>query len=220
MNEQFPQHNSGDEPPDEHFESGDTEASREQQQWPNPRIYVTKGLPLRAELTEGTWLDMARDPEAIYAEMYAVLGPEETETYDADRLYIWDYRGFGSFTITTGAIGLEGVDSIGLLAQVARGIAEHGPAYAVWAEAHEDDPHLFDHFATAYQGHHDNIAAYVRQIFKPLGIEELLARAASEGLQNYVGLDYDGIGREMVAEGDVIAFPADQGGVWIFTEQA
>lgn len=63
-------------------------------------------------------------------------------TPSAVRLYIWDHRGFGAFVVTTGAIGLEGTDSIELLAQVARGIKEHGLAYAVWASVHDDDPNL------------------------------------------------------------------------------
>ncbi|MEV0772752.1 hypothetical protein [Nocardia salmonicida] len=85
--------------------------------------------------------------------------------------------------MTTGAVGLEGIDSIELLAQVARGIAEHGSAYAAYASAHEDDPHLFNHFVTVYKVHHESTAAYVRQLFDPLKIEELLRRVMAEALR-------------------------------------
>ncbi|MBF6259856.1 antirestriction protein ArdA [Nocardia farcinica] len=217
MNERFPNadgHN--DYQHDGDPAESETETSREQQQL-NPRIYVTKGLPLRAELTTGTWLDMARDPREIYAEMYAVL---EDEASDGERLYIWDYRDFGAFTVTTGAIGLEGVDSIELLAQVARGIAEHGPAYAVWADVHEDDPHLFDHFVNAYKGQHETMAAYVRQMFEPLKIEATLRQVVPAGLENFVYIDYGAVGEEMLREGDIVAFPAEDGGVWIFDEKS
>ncbi len=219
MNEQFPQHN----PLAEHQPEGqpapdDTEASREEAPRPNPRIYVTKGLPLRAELTTGTWLDMAREPEAIHAEMYSVFG--EDETYDADRLYIWDHRGFGAFVVTTGALGLEGTDTIELLAQVARGIKEHGLAYAVWASVHDDDPRLFDHFATAYKGHYESTAAYVRQLFEPLHIEDMLKRAVPKALEALVQVDYKAIGEEMLREGDIVEIPADGGGVWMYEERA
>jgi antirestriction protein len=214
MNERFPQR---DAPGGHQGDGADLEASREQQSQINPRIYVTRGLPLRAELTDGTWLDMARDPRTIAAEMYAVLtGDEATE---GDPLYIWDYDGFGAFSITTGAIGLEGVDSIELLAQVARGIKDHGPAYAAWAEAHEDDPHLFDLFATAYRGHHESMAAYVRQLFAPLGIEDRLKQAVSASLEDFVFVDYAAIGEEILREGDIVVFPAEGGGVWIFDER-
>ncbi|WP_280410273.1 antirestriction protein ArdA [Nocardia brasiliensis] len=216
MNERFP--NTNEHQPDDKSAPAEAEPNHERDARLNPRIYVTRGLPLRAELTEGAWFDMARDPLAIQAELYSVFG--EDETYDREGLYIWDYRDFGGFDVTTGAIGLEGVHSIELLAQVARGVAEYGPAFAVWASAHEDDPRLFDHFASAYQGHHESMAAYVRQLFKPLGVEELLAQAAPEGLQDYVRLDYEGIGEEMLREGDVVAFPADGGGVWVFDERA
>ncbi|MBF6546977.1 antirestriction protein ArdA [Nocardia brasiliensis] len=219
MNERFPNANEHNESQDENESAPPkAEPNRERDPRLNPRIYVTRGLPLRAELTDGAWFDMARDPLTIRAELYSIFADEET--YDHEGLYIWDHQDFGGFGVTTGAIGLEGVHSIELLAQVARGVAEHGPAFALWASVHEDDPRLFDHFASAYQGHHQSMAAYVRQLFKPLGIEELLAQAAPEGLQNYVCLDYGGIGEEMLREGDVVAFPADGGGVWIFDERA
>ncbi|MGX1778659.1 hypothetical protein ACWIGW_41585 [Nocardia brasiliensis] len=38
--------------------------------------------------------------------------------------------------------------------------------------------------------------------------------------ESYVRLDYDGIGEEMLREGDVVAFPADEGGVCVFDERA
>lgn len=217
MDERCPNsHGRNEHQPDD--ESATVESGREREPQLNPRIYVTRGLPLRAELTDGAWFDMARDPLTIRAELYSVFADEET--YDHEGLYIWDHQDFGGFGVTTGAIGLEGVHSIELLSQVARGVAEHGPAFAAWAAAHEDDPHLLNRFALAFQGHHESMAAYVQQLFKPLGIEELLAQAAPEGLQNFVGLDYDGIGKEMVTEGDIVAFPADQGGVWIFDEKS
>lgn len=220
MNEKYPQHVPAAEDGEERQPTANEhEASREGERRPNPRIYVTQGLPLRAELTAGTWLDMARDPDAIYAEMYAVLGPED-EYRETDRLYIWDYHGFGSFNVTTGAIGLEGVDSIELLSKIARGIAEYGPAYAAWADAHDDDPRLFDHFTTAYKGHHENMAAYVRQLFEPLRIDEMLKRAVPTALEKFVYVDYAAIGQEMLRDGDLVAIPAEGGGVWVFDERA
>ncbi|MFI9636644.1 antirestriction protein ArdA [Nocardia sp. NPDC051929] len=218
MNEKYPQHIPAAEDGQEHQPAADERAAdREGEPRPHPRIYITKGLPLRAELTTGTWLDMARDPRDIYAEMYGIL---EDETSDGERLYIWDYRDFGAFDVTTGAIGLEGVDSIELLSQIARGIAKYGPAYAAWADAHDDDPLLFDHFATAYKGHHENMAAYVRQLLEPLRIDEMLKRAVPTALEEFVYVDYAAIGQEMLREGDLVAIPAEGGGVWVFDERA
>ncbi|CAM4361316.1 antirestriction protein ArdA [Nocardia ninae] len=193
------------------------EASHEQDKKLNPRIYVTRGLPLRAELTDGTWVDMARDPQTIRAEIYAVLTTDEAT--EGAPLYIWDYDGFGAFEVTTGAIDLEGVDSIELLAQVARGIEKHGPAYAAWADAHEDDPLLFDHFTSAYKGHYESMTAYVRQLFEPLNIEDMLKRVVPAVLEEFVSVDYAAIGEEMLHEGDIAAVPAEGGGVWVFEER-
>ncbi|WP_433576787.1 antirestriction protein ArdA [Nocardia brasiliensis] len=226
MNEQFPRPKARIEPPSDHEPEAlngadalaEREVSHEQRPQLHPRIYVTRGLPLRAELTDGTWVDMARKPRDIYAEMHAVLAADEAT--EAIPLYIWDYDGFGAFEVTTGAVGLEGVDSIELLAQIARGIKEHGSAYAAYASAHEDDPARLDHFAIAYKGQHESIAAYVQQLFEPLKIEEMLRRAAPDGLQDFVCIDYAAVGDEMVREGDIVVFPADEGGVWVFEEGA
>ncbi|MGV9751103.1 antirestriction protein ArdA [Nocardia farcinica] len=217
MNERLPhEHNNSQD--DQRPAALEAEATREQQPRLTPRIYVTRGLPLRAELTDGAWFDMARDPQIVRAEIYAALGADEAT--EGDPLYIWDYDGFGAFAITTGAIGLEGVDSIELLTQVARGIKDHGPAYAAWAEAHEDDPRLFDHFATAYKGHHESMAAYVRQLFEPLRIEDRVKQALPATLGEFVSVDYAAIGEEMQREGDIAAIPAEGGGVWVFDERS
>ncbi|WP_280448634.1 antirestriction protein ArdA [Nocardia brasiliensis] len=219
MNERIPNSNGHNElhaEPDAAPVEG--EANRERQPGLNPRIYVTRGLPLRAELTDGTWVDMARDPQTIRAEMFAVLAADEAT--EGSPLYIWDHDGFGAFDVTTGAIGLEGVDSIELLAQVARGIKEHGPEYAAYASAHEDELRLFDNFAAVYKGHHESLAAYARQLFEPLKIEEMLKRAVPEVLKGFAYIDYVAIGEEMLRGGDIAAIPAEGGGVWIFEERA
>ncbi|WP_157187318.1 antirestriction protein ArdA [Nocardia vinacea] len=219
MNEQFPQHNSHSAySPETRSTPGDMEANQEHEPRSNPRIYVTSGLPLRAELTTGTWLDMARSPEDIHAEMFAVFGDDET--YEADRLYIWDYHGFGAFEVTTGAIGLEGVDSIELLAQVAQGIAEHGPAYAAYASAHEDDLRRLDQFERAYQGHYESPEAYARELLAPLRLDDALKPLLPASIRDFDCIDYDGIGQGLLAQDDIVVFTADDGGVWVFNESA
>ena len=226
MNERFPQGNPHHEQgsndgltvPEQESAPSEQEATYETEPRPTPRIYFTAGLPLRAELTTGAWIDMARPSEDIYDELYAVFG--EDETYGPEGVYIWDHEGFGSFGLITGALGLEDVHSIELLAQVARGIAEHGPAFAVWASVHEENPSLFDHFAAAYKGHHENMAAYVRRLFETSQIDQTLRKAVPDALKDFVYVDYAAIGEEMQREGDIIAFPAEDDGVWVFDERA
>ncbi|QLY30423.1 antirestriction protein ArdA [Nocardia huaxiensis] len=222
MNERFPDPNAHTEHPPAYGQpelqpgQAESEDIREVEHRTNPQIYVTKGMPLRAELTTGTWLDMARPPQDIYAELYAVLGTEEDA--GVDRFYIWDYRGFGSFQVTTGAIGLEGVDSVEILAQIAHGIAEHGQAFAAWTSAHEDDPASLDRFESAYKGWYASLAAYARHLLEPLHLEEHPRRAVPDVLKGYITVDYAALGDAMISEGDIIAVPADQGGVWVFDE--
>ncbi|MFF0493957.1 antirestriction protein ArdA [Nocardia sp. NPDC004068] len=194
----------------------DSEHNQEQEPRLNPRIYVTAGLPLRAELTKGTWLAMARDPGVVRAELFAVLG--EPLDHGIDRFYIWDDQDFGDFDVTTGAIGLEDVHSLELLSQVARGIAQHGPAFAAWASRYEDEPAQFDRFAAAYKGRYENIADYARQMVTPLNLEDRLSGALPSGLDEFVRIDYEAMGRQMAHDTDLVIIPAADGGVWVFGE--
>lgn len=219
MSERFPNSNGDNEYRGSASATPEAEASRERQPQLNPRIYVTAGLPLRAELTTGTWLDMARDPREIYAELSAVLG--DPIEHDVDGFYIWDYQDFGGFKVTTGAIGLEGVHSVELLSQVAQGVAEHGPAFAAWASAHEDEPGQFDRFKRAYKGHFDSLAAYVRTLF--VGdddSEQRLRLSLPPRFHDYGSEDYEEIGEYLADAWDLVAFPANEHGVWIFDERA
>ncbi|BDT94162.1 hypothetical protein IFM12275_41380 [Nocardia sputorum] len=226
MNERFPNtdaHNTnrteqGQTQSDDDLRRYEDETGHEREALRYPRIYVTAGLPLRAELTRGTWLEMARDPDYIYTELYTVLG--EPYEHDADRFYIWDHQGFGAFDVSTGAIGLDDVHSVELLSKVANGIVDHGPAFAAWASAHEDDPAQFDRFTAAYKGHYEDLAAYTRHVMAPLNLEDRLVGALPSGLEVFAFIDYDAMGQQLVRDTDLVVFPATGGGVWIFDERA
>ncbi|MGV9834256.1 antirestriction protein ArdA [Nocardia niigatensis] len=205
------QRNNNDEPDPEIPRAGQ---SYEQTRPLHPRIYVTRGLPLRAELTDGAWLDMARDPTIIRAELYAIFNEEEIK----NPLYIWDHHDFSSFEVSTGALGLEGVQSIELLAEVAQGITLHGPAFAAWASVHEDETLQIRQFEHTFKGHHENLAAYAKQLFEPLHIEGMLHRVSPPSIEDFIEVNYGAIGVEMLSRGDIVALPADTGGIWVFGE--
>lgn len=182
----------------------------------NPRIYVTRGLPLRTELTAGLWLDMARSPRDIEAEMYSALTDEE---HAGNPLYIWDYRDYGAFDVTTGAIGLEGVDSIDTLSEIAIGIKEYGPAFAAWAKYNDDDRQPLYHFARAYKGHYESAAAFIREQLRPMAYEAILDRAMPQEIRPFVAVDYQAVAAQLEADGVIVPLPAENG-VWIFSIQA
>ncbi|WP_306359830.1 antirestriction protein ArdA [Nocardia sp. CC227C] len=213
MHEQFPQiPNSNENEPDIGSATPDVERGYESKRRLLPRIYVTRSLPLRAELTDGAWFDMARDPALIRAELYAVFEQEEVE----HPLCIWDYQDFGSFGVTTGAIGLEGVQTVELLAAVAQGITKHGAAFAAWAAACEHDPAQFGAFNRTYRGHHDSLAAFACTLLMRQGILDQLRLAAPEAIRAFVHIDYEAIGQAMLQRGAITTVPADTGGVWVF----
>ncbi|WP_280483572.1 antirestriction protein ArdA [Nocardia farcinica] len=201
----------------DHRQSPESEPDHEHPPRGTPQIYVTAGLPLRADLVAGTWLDMARSTDAIYDELRTVTDQEIG--INTDRLYIWDYRGFGAFEVTTGPLGLEGTHSLELLARVARGITEHGPAFAAWAQVHEDEPELFDRFPRIFKGHYATLGEFIRDQLEPQGYEAALDAALPDSIRPFATIDYDAIADQAFSSGDLIAYRTGDG-YWIFDESA
>lgn len=215
MNERPPERLSEQDVTNAHLKP-EREEGRESEPVVRPRIYVTAGLPLRAELVVGTWLDMARPPRDIYADLFAAINDENS--IDNDRVYIWDHRGFGAFEVITGPLGLEGIHSIDLLSQVARGIVEHGPAFAVWAQVHEDEPRQFDRFAQVFRGHYKSPGEFVRTQLEPMGYETLLDNTLPAAIRARTAIDYDAIADQLFETEDIVAVRAGDG-YWIFDER-
>lgn len=212
MSEKFPNHNAHNGyPGSAEPGAGETEASREQEPLPVPHVYVESTIDAELGQLHGAWLDAAREPEVILADIRAMLAASSVP--GAAAFTIREAEGFGLFDV-----GRD--DSIDLVSQVARGIKEHGLAYSAWAKFNEDDPRLFDQFTAAYRGHFESLDAYVRHRLEPLQLEELLKRALPSGLDEFVSIDYDAIGEQLFARGDVAVFRAEGGGVWIFDERS
>lgn len=206
-----------DDVPTSHPDAPELEDEHESEPRVSPRIYVTAGLPLRADLVVGTWLDMARPPRDIYADLFAAINDETC--IDHDRVYIWDDNGFGAFEVITGPLGLEGGHSIDLLSTVARGIVEHGPAFAVWAQVHEDEPQHFDRFAQVFKGHYPTPGAFIRKQLEPMGYETLLDNTLPANIRAHTAIDYDAIAEHLFETEDIVAIRAGDG-FWIFDERA
>ncbi|MGH7869940.1 MAG: antirestriction protein ArdA [Candidatus Dormibacteraceae bacterium] len=173
-------------------------------------------LPYNHGCLHGTWIAADQEPEAIHEQIAWIL-----RTSPAARRYgevaeewgIFDYSGFGGYRVGEYA----NLDTVSL---VARGIAEHGPAYAEWVEyvgetADEllDDESFRDH----YEGTFDSLEAYVEYILEETGFYRELERALEvvpEDLRRYIEVDVKGIAEEWGQGLHVVE--TEDGRVWVF----
>jgi antirestriction protein len=126
----------------------------------------------------------------------------------AEEWAIHDYEGFGLFQV-------HEYESLAVVSAVARGITEHGPAFAAyvtWAGTSEEALHAFDGI---YMGHWPSLEAYARELAEDFGWEAKL-RELPEDMQHYVNIDYDGLAQ--LAETAMNIVEAEDG-IYVFSEQ-
>jgi antirestriction protein len=190
-----------------HSNSSEQEASHEHIAATTPRIYVASLSDYNNGHLHGIWLDADREPEDVHADIQTMLA--QSHDPGAEEFAIHDFEGFGEARI-------DEYDSIELVTRIARGIAEHGLAFAAWANVQDDDEASLDQFTDAYIGHYDSVDTYAEQLIDDLGYQQLLDDSVPESLRPYARIDTEALARDMLLEGDLHAIPADDGGVWLF----
>lgn len=179
---------------------------------PQPAIYVASLADYVNGHLHGVWLDAARDPADIYADIAAMLA--RSREPNAEEFAIHDDEQFGPWRVNE-------YDSIERVSRIARGIAEHGYAYAAWADALDDDLNDIDPesetaaFHEAYLGHYNSITDYAEQLADDLGFTDELAKLP-ERMRRYTHIDYAAMARDLEAGGDIATIDNPEGGVWIF----
>jgi antirestriction protein len=176
---------------------------------PPPRIWVGSLADYTDGRLHGTWIEAAREPAEIQAAIRTVLAssPWTTRTgQPAEEWGIFDYANFGACRIKVHP-------DLSWVSAVAKGIQQHGPAFAAWADVAEEPERLAD-FNKAYQGHYDSLTAYVEQLINDLGYNQLLDRVVPPRIRPYVKINVTATAQDL--RRDVHVLPATGGGVWIF----
>jgi len=173
---------------------------------PSPAIYVASLADYNSGNLHGAWIDAARVPSDIQADIDAMLA--QSLEANAEEFVIFDHDQFGLYRINEH-------DPIDLVAQIARGIKEHGYAFAAWADIHEGYVDLRDDFTEAYLGHYNSVQDYVDRLADELGYAEQLDKVP-ESLQPYIRFDCEALAHDMELSGDIYAVRDPAGGVWIF----
>lgn len=172
-----------------------------------PRIWVGSLADYNNGVLHGDWLDAAVDDEELLAAAQRILSGSREP--DAEEWGIFDYDDFGSFKVGE-------YDGLEYVARVARGIAEHGAAFAAWAQLHDGDSDMLDQFEDAYLGEYESIEDWAREVLDDLGLEEALVKGLPGSLVAYVHIDYEAWARDAVLGGDVYAEDNAGGWIWLF----
>ncbi|WOQ17602.1 antirestriction protein ArdA [Raineyella sp. W15-4] len=183
------------------------DAEREHEARRHPRIWIASLADYNAGLLHGAWIDATQDPEDLHAAAQEILATSREP--GAEEYAIFDYDEFGSYRVGE----YERLDDVSV---IAKGIAEHGDPFAVWAELHDGDPAMMAAFEDSYLGTYDSAVQWAEQLLDDEGIPGLLDKAIPEDLRPYVSIDYDAWARDAVASGSIDIEDLPDGRVVIF----
>lgn len=107
-----------------------------------PRIYVADLLAYNWGELRGVWLDAAQDPEELQEQIDAMLAG--CKYGKAEEWAIHDFEGFNG-------LHLGEWEDLAHVSKIAKGIEQHGEAYAHWATLVTEDEEL-DQFEQHYLG--------------------------------------------------------------------
>ena len=161
-----------------------------------PKIYVASLADYNNGHLHGAWIDANQEADAIHRATQAMLrsSPLAHRLYPPEEWAIHDYEGFHHFHLNEHT-------PVNIVAAIASGIAEHGVAFAHWADE-LDDPSvdLLAQFEDHYLGEWNSLADYAEHHIAELGLKSRLEEATPEWLLNYTDIDYEQIGNDLSHE--------------------
>lgn len=180
------------EPPREK-EHGETEPRT------GPRIYVASLSDYNAGRLHGEWIDAAQDDEDVWEQVNVMLATSPEPI--AEEWAIHDYEGFGP-------VHLGEWEDLATVTRLARGIAEHGQAFAAWAVHLERGQwDQLDQFEDHYLGCWESLEAFAESLLDDMGID--VDALGPEHLQAYVRFDLEAFARDL--RHDVGVVTVDEG---------
>lgn len=178
---------------------------------PQPSIWVGSWLDYNNGVLHGQWITADRDDAELWTDIQAMLAGSPTARATGEVAEDWgifDHENFGGLRI-----GEQ--ETVSWVAAVARGIATHGLAFAVWAEV-MDDAELLGGFEDSYLGHYESVEQYAEQVIADHDLDTLLDQVLPPSFRPYVRIDSAAMARDWQMSGELYAAPADDGGVWLF----
>ena len=183
------------------------EPERESQNDLHPRIWVGSLADYNAGRLHGTWLDAAVDTDQLVDGEQRMLASSQEP--GAEEWAIFDFDEFGAYRVDEYA-------DLTQVARVARGIKEHGGAFAAWAQLHDGEPDMLDNFEDAFLGTYDTAVDWAREVLDDSTLEAELDRAVPDSLRAYISVDSTAFVHDCQIGGDIDVEANPDGGVWIF----
>lgn len=217
MNEQHP-HGAPEriapdiEPPHQLHDTEPHDASGEVEPRAGPRIYAASLSDYNAGILHGAWIDAAAEPYELQASITAMLEQSPTTLRYGDPAEEWAIHDYDNF----GSVRLGEYEPVEHVAAVARGIAEHGQAFAAWVASADGDPDAPEQFLDAYLGQWDSVEAYAEQLLDDFGLDHAIDTTVPESLRPYVTVDIEALAHDLQLGGDITVVENPEGGVWMF----
>ncbi len=174
---------------------------------PGPRIWVASLADYGAGRLHGVWMDATCETDDLQAATRFMLRGSREET--AEEWGIFDHEGFQGYEVGE-------YESLETVSRIAKGIAEHGEAYAAWVSyvGERSEEFLSDErFQDHYLGQWDSTEVYVENLLEECGDYEHLDRLP-EHLKPYIKIDTEMMARDY--ESELYVVECQEGGVFIF----
>ena len=154
-----------------------------------PRIYVASLSDYNAGRLHGTWINADQDVDDINQDVQTML--HRSSEPIAEEWAIHDYEGFGDFH-------LHEYESLDVVARLGAGIAEHGEAFAAYANLVGTEPGMLEDFEDRYLGTWDSLEEYAENLLDDLGVDT--EAIGPDWLQPYLRFDLEAFVRDAASE--------------------
>jgi antirestriction protein len=172
----------------------DEQQERQEQQRPRvqPRVYVASLSDYVAGRLHGEWIDADQEPKELGVAIARMLG--RSPMAGAEESAIHDYEGFYG-------LRLDEYEGLTTVSRVAKGIVEHGEAFALLASyASPDDLDFLDAaMSDSYLGAWDSMEAFAEHVTDDMGVEAYIA-VAPESYRQYLKVDTALLARDLEME--------------------
>ena len=164
-------------------EAGGADATPEQEAAPRPapRIYLADLAAYTHGRLHGRWVDAARDARELQADVDALLAASPIA--GAEEVAIHDHADFTGYP-------LGEHESLAFVSRLATGIAEHGQAFAAYADWNrQGDPELA-RFSEHFEGTHATREAWAEEVATEVFEWPRYLATIPEPLRSHVRFDY------------------------------
>ncbi|OXM65341.1 antirestriction protein ArdA [Amycolatopsis vastitatis] len=184
---------------DDEFDEHPRTFDSERQQARHPRIYVADLASTERGIEHGLWIDADQSASEIDADIEAMLASSPVPGAK-----LWTIRSAEDFD----GIDLSTVTDSAVIMDLARGLIEHGRAFAAWARFVGNDRTRITEFRDSYTGSYQSQEAWAWALVENLGWHQELDRRITDTLiRPYVVFDYEAVAQDASASWHVLTDP-------------